>query len=101
MIKRITTTGTTWFDVPGDIGLVTLRLTYTGSATGAVVVVVSTDKSDTDKTGSLELNGEQVTFDSGGTYKSRYVDISGQKYIGIQVTSVTGTIEAEVIRASK
>lgn len=99
MKLTITTTGTHWFPSPTPHGENTLRLTYVDSATGAVLVVASLDKNDSDLTGMVDIAGTQVAFDSGGDYASRYVDISGQKFIGIEVTTLSGTLEAEIIRS--
>lgn len=105
MLISISTNTTTWFTHPAPLGLNTLRLTFPTGVTGTMKVVCSSDKSDSDKTGSVDVPGTpgtQISFASGGTYKSYYVDITGSKFIGIETTSISGgSVEAELLRSSK
>lgn len=105
MILSISTNTTTWFTHPGDLGINTLRLTFPTGVTGNMAVVCSSDKSDSDKTGSVDVPGSpgtQISFASGGSHRSYYVDITGSKHIGIVTTSISGgAVEAELLRSSK
>lgn len=104
-VLSISTNTTTWFAYPMDLGIHTLRLTFPNGVTGSFAVVCSTDPSDSRKTGSVDVPGSpgtQIAFASGGSFNSYYVDISGQKFIGIVSTSMAGgAATAELVRATK
>jgi hypothetical protein len=100
----ISTNTTTWFPHPINKGRCTLRITFPTGVTGTAKVVTSSDKSDSEKTGAVFQSDftTQVSFDGGGTYLSYYVDISGEKYFGIETTSISGgSITAEIVSINR
>lgn len=84
------TTGTTFFPKPTFNGLNSLYITIPTGVTAAVKVVGALDPDDSDTYYSVDADGSQVSFDASGSYKTYCIDITGQKYIGIQVDSVSG-----------
>jgi hypothetical protein len=101
MFISSSTAQTLWFENKLGQGKYTVRLSYPSGVTGNMALVASHKPTDSYKTGAVEDASGAITFASGGARASRYIDVTGNKYIGVVFTSIAGgAAEAEVLGPS-